>query len=288
MKLADQPFCAVVGAPKCGTTSLHHYLDQHPGVFVPPEKELHYFSQPEVADSYNHQKLISSEADYLAAFEEASAGQIWGDCSPSYLAHPRAAARMKEVFGCIRVIICVRDPVDRAISHYLMDHRRGLVEASLIDVLNAPERFPLHFREYVRMGEYHEDLQRYASIFRAEEMRVVTFRALTRHTTDVVTKMWDFLGLEPLDGISVEARNVFRQARSRKLISFGRRGIGKIAWQVAKTILPRALLQRVLYTEVKPEHKEAESWLRSYFDQDWADSRAWLAARPDITIDVVD
>ena len=190
-----RPFLFVVGAPKCGTTSLHYYLGQHPKVFVPERKELHFFSQPDVRETYYPVDLINNEERYLACFDNAKEGQVCGDFSPSYLAHPLAAERIYNALPNVRVVVCLRDPVERAISHYLMDRRTGLVDVELIEVLSSPKKYPLHYREYVRLGEYAKDVERFESVFGSKNIRIVMFPALVKQTKRVVSGLIDFIGL---------------------------------------------------------------------------------------------
>ncbi|MDA9830234.1 sulfotransferase [Akkermansiaceae bacterium] len=278
----------VVGAPKCGTTSLHHYLGQHNRIFVPKRKELHFFSQPEVAETYYKVDLVDSEKAYFECFSEAEDNQILGDFSPSYLAHPNAATRISEKFKNLFIVICLRDPVERAISHYLMDRRMGLIDVELIDVLQAPKQFPQFFREYVRMGMYADDLQKYANIFSREEIRVVTFPAIVEKTQWVVDELIDFIGLDPTANVDLEAKNTYRAPRSNLITSLGKNPVGNHIWKIARKFMPPSFLNSLLYTERKPQLDEERRWLTAHYQDDWNTTKRWLQENQDIVIGLYD
>ena len=139
-------FFFIVGAPKAGTTSLHHYLKQHPDVYVPERKEMHFFSQPEVLNTYYEtEEMVKSSDEYEKHYEDASNEQICGDITPSYLYNNNAANRIYSFSPEAKIIIILRDPVERAISHYLMDVRKGFVDVEMMDILLNKDKYPLHY-----------------------------------------------------------------------------------------------------------------------------------------------
>src|SRR4051812_6198369 len=88
----SRPTFLVIGAAKSGTTSLHFYLRQHPGVYMPPVKELNYYWDGAAAAG---REVPRTFADYVACFAAARDGQAIGEISPQYLNSPLAAARIR-------------------------------------------------------------------------------------------------------------------------------------------------------------------------------------------------
>jgi len=121
-----------IGAQKSGTTTLHQLLEMHPGVFVPPRKELHYFTM------HSHRSM----GWYASCFEGASPSQRVGEITPYYLYHAPAAERIAARLPQVRIIVLLRDPVSRAISHYYHSVRLGVEPLSIKDAFEA-ERFRL-------------------------------------------------------------------------------------------------------------------------------------------------
>ena len=140
----------VVGAARSGTTSLYQYLSQHPQVYLPPVKELNYFSQV-TSDQYQdyeeplpnktyHTKIIQSAESYDRLFEGASEGLLKGDVSPSYLWHHQTAKRIAEHNPNAKILVTLRHPVKRAFSHYLMAKSVGYDHSTSFE--KAIEKLP--------------------------------------------------------------------------------------------------------------------------------------------------
>src|SRR6267142_5190973 len=107
----------IVGAPKAGTTSLYHYLRQAPGVFLPICKEPHYFSLSEpTPGSCLLFRPITRKSKYLALFRGSEHHKARGDASPSYLVTESAAIRIRAEVADAKIIIMLRDPIQRAFS----------------------------------------------------------------------------------------------------------------------------------------------------------------------------
>ena len=121
-----RPNFIIAGFPKCGTTSLFHYLKQHPEIFMPKQKELHFFTQPQIfklnkgpKDKVVKQPHIKSEKEYLELFKSVKDEVAVGDASPSYINYPENFGMIKQYLNDPKVIVIVRDPIDRAYSNYL-------------------------------------------------------------------------------------------------------------------------------------------------------------------------
>ena len=142
-----KPNFYVVGAPKCGTTSLYRYLSEHPQIFLPKKKELHFFSRPEL-DRYSKgtgdrqvlQSLPRQLHEYESFYNGVSASEIAiGDISPSYFVHLGAAARIKSYNNEAKVIVCLRNPIDKAFSQYMHQVALGKEPLSFYQAIEAEE-----------------------------------------------------------------------------------------------------------------------------------------------------
>lgn len=120
-----------LGVQKGGTTSLQRLLEQHPGAVLPPSKELHFFSL----------HYAQGEGWYRQQFAAAQPQQRCGEITPYYLFHPQAPARVQALLPQARLIVLLRDPVDRALSQVFHSRRLGLEPLALEAALAAePER----------------------------------------------------------------------------------------------------------------------------------------------------
>lgn len=195
-RIARFPDFFLVGAPKSGTTSIYECFGRHPGIFVPKTKEPHFFSCPEAKDTYYEVTFVDAEPDYLELFREADEEQRIGDFSPSYLYYKNAAVRIKERCPDAQILMVLRDPVDRAISHYLMDRRSGYQDHSLKECLLNREDHPRFYREYVEVGEYSEQVERYLRLFGGDNVHIWLFETFASYTEQTVREMLSCLGLE--------------------------------------------------------------------------------------------
>ncbi len=156
--LGALPTLVVIGAMKCGTTSLHTYLDAHPDVGMSEPKELNFFFGPEAADADDGHETWArgnwhrGTGWYAAQFDPDRI--VRGESSPGYTSpsHPESAARMAAVVPSARLLYAVRDPVRRALSQYGHHRRQGTERRPLADALLDPAS------QYVPRGRYVERL----------------------------------------------------------------------------------------------------------------------------------
>ena len=164
------PNLFLVGAAKAGTTSLYRELARHPAIYMSPMKEPHFFSRIEPASSWEaFFPHVSDEDEYLALFKGARNEDLLGEGSTSYLWDTQAAERIKRAVPEARILIMLRDPVDRAYSHYWNDVREGLEERSFVDALAEEQRSgPGGWGVsslYIDCGRYADQVARYLERF---------------------------------------------------------------------------------------------------------------------------
>ena len=121
-----KPNFIIAGFPKCGTTSLHHYLNEHPEIYMPAQKELHFFTFNILSKLNNGPKdavvkktQINNSEKYLNFYKGVTNEIAIGDASPSYINYPSQFKKIKEYLNDPKVIIILRDPINRAYSNYL-------------------------------------------------------------------------------------------------------------------------------------------------------------------------
>jgi hypothetical protein len=242
------PNFLIVGAPKSGTTSLARYLADHPDAWVVPEKELRFFDQ--------HYDL--GRDWYRDRFAAAGSEQAIGEATPTYLINARAPARIAETLPDVRLIAILRNPVDRAYSHYWHWRERlgetrsfeQVVEDELAGKANgsdpiwrpeAPETFP-----YLGYGRYAPQLENLARHFPPERILVLLFEDLTERPAEVFGEVCRFLGID--DSAVPESvgrvENAFRYYYPRWLWAlFVRVKIGRFLPGRAAAALYRAMVR---------------------------------------------
>ena len=178
------PNLVVIGGLKCGTTSLHHYLNLHPEVEMSRPKELNFF----VAE------LNWPLGPEWYASHFSGRGPIRGESSPHYTNRPRfegVAERMRSVLGEARLVYMVRDPIDRMLSHYLHNVGGGYDDRTLSDA------FADRDSAYVTRSRYFFQLEPYLEEFGPERIEIVGREELKRDRPATMRRVFAFLGVDP-------------------------------------------------------------------------------------------
>jgi len=113
----------IVGTAKAGTTSLYEYFKDIPGIYMSPVKEPSYFSHALIPPGAPKRKRIQNKNEYLKLFEDVKNEKVIGEASPGYLVYPEVAKWIHEIAPTAKILISLRDPVERLFSSYLMYHR---------------------------------------------------------------------------------------------------------------------------------------------------------------------
>ena len=209
------PDFLVIGAPKSGTTSLYHYLRQHPDIFLSPaRKEGRFFSDIWKGavhwPAFYHFDAPGSAADYQALFAERRNEVRAGDVSPDYLAYADIAApQALSLCGpATRIIAILRNPVDRAWSHYLQNVRRDAEFLSFTKTLEVEaERKAANWGFqwlYTDTGRYAGKLQPWMDRF--EDCLILLQDELDRDAPAILRRIFDFLDIDPGAPVSLKQR----------------------------------------------------------------------------------
>ena len=244
------PSFLCVGGAKCGTTSLYEYLRDHPQVFLPDQKELHYFSHLDLMANMNGpgtrwalESVITSEDDYLSRFASARSDQILGDISPSYLNSPRAAEAIAAKVPDARIIILLRNPVDRMFSQYMHLRRAAREDLDFEDALLAePERVRGGWNDmfyYTRSPRAADGVRRYLELFGNDRVKIILGEDLRRDLAGEVRGILQFIGADP--DVELDLTGEFNKSGEPKSKLVGRMLDASPLAAVAKRLLPRRL-----------------------------------------------
>jgi hypothetical protein len=209
------PNLLIVGAAKAGTTALHYALDQHPQVYMSKKKEPGYFVWPEEnLEFINNGKLITQPRflvnhldDYLELFAEGKDTKVRGESSTTYLFfYKRAIENIKRIHPApdqVKIVIALRNPVDRAFSQYMHKLRDGAESLSFEEALKKQEwrrENKWHFDyQYVRRGFYYEQVKAYLENF--PSVKIYLSEDLRTDPSGTINSLEDFLSINryPLD-----------------------------------------------------------------------------------------
>lgn len=178
------PSLLVIGAAKCGTTSLHHYLDSHPDIAMSAEKELNFFV-PEINGGRG--------LDWYESQFDRSA-PIRGESSPAYTTHPLFAGvpeRIHALIPDVQLLYLVRDPIDRIVSHWRLLQRDPDI-GSLAQMLEDP----FHGPSMVNVSRYWLQLEQYLRFFSQEQILVVDAEKLRDRRAETLARIFRFLRVD--------------------------------------------------------------------------------------------
>lgn len=223
-----KPDFFIVGAPKCGTTSLTHYLRRHPDVFIPPGKEFHHFGS-DLTTTAPLEAHVRDREQYLKLFRGAAEETRVGEASVWYLYSRRAAREINEFNPEARAIVMLRNPVDMMHSLHrellftgdesIEDFERALAaEPDRREGRRIPEGnyFPQSLR-YREAARYSEQLERYLETLGRDRVHVIFFERFRDETADVYRRTLRFLDVDPDFKPRFDRHNPESEPRSRWL-----------------------------------------------------------------------
>lgn len=206
----------IVGAQKCGTTALAHFLDQHPAIGMSAQKEVHLFDSPEYSPDWSPAEI---DRRYVRHFQNSRTAKVRGEATPIYMYLPDVAAELKRYNPALKLIVMLRDPAERAISEYRMQRNRGRERRSLwLALLAEPfrlrrDRRPREQRSATRehgyrsRGLYSRQLRRLDRHFPKAQVHLVRSEDLRRRHNAVLRDVLTFLGVDA--DVRIPAATVF-------------------------------------------------------------------------------
>jgi tetratricopeptide (TPR) repeat protein len=209
------PNFIIIGAAKAGTTSLYHYLSQHPQILPAVKKEVGFF---------NHNDYLKLTLNwYLSHFPTIpqSIGFLTGEATPSYLISD-IQQQVFEFFPQIKLIAILRNPVERAISHYYHRFKHGWENNSLEQAINSElamseelahsEQIEQFYREkglvYLLGGLYFHHLKRWMTVFPRQQFLILTNEQLLNEPESTMKQIYDFLALPDNQNLKFKKHNV--------------------------------------------------------------------------------
>jgi hypothetical protein len=217
----------VVGAARASTTSLNRYLSQHPEIFIPPGKEMHFFAAEHFpctgpGDESMNRLVVRDEKQYTQLFDGVTAEKAIGETSPFYLCLPGTAERIARAVPDAKILMILREPVARAYSAYMFLAREGRETLSFEEGLNLEaERKAKGFEPmwwYKELSLYYSQVKRYLEVFGREQVKVLVYEEFYADPASGLRDVFAFLGVRQDVAIDTSIHyNVAGEVKARKL-----------------------------------------------------------------------
>jgi len=211
------PNLFIVGASKSATGTLYVHLSKVPGICMSTIKEPNYFSVK--IHPGDGELVIRDKKQYLSLFNIGKDDKIIGEASPEYLADSEAPNLIHQVSPKAKIIIILRDPVERAYSHYFTFVRQGRIKNSFHDEVhlaleNKKKGIKSNFG-LLEVGLYSEEVKRYLEKFGPKQVKVLIFDEFVKNQKAALEEVLEFLGVDyTYEDFKIEQYNKFGVARS--------------------------------------------------------------------------
>jgi len=218
------PDFIIIGAQKSGTTSLYDLVSKHPGVIPPRHKELHYFSTSKYGWGTRWYRLnFPTKLEKGILKKKLHHQVITGEATPNYILHPNTKKRIKNLIPKAKIIVILRNPVDRAYSHYNHNVRRKLENLSFEEAIQEKrfegeedkiyddkfyEASNYNMYSYLLRGRYAEQLEDWFKIFKKDQILVVSFEEFIKIPNKVLNEIFEFLELPRYEQKNISKLNI--------------------------------------------------------------------------------
>ncbi|MFN3165853.1 MAG: sulfotransferase family protein [Phycisphaeraceae bacterium] len=246
------PNFLLFGAGKAGTTSVYHYLEQHPDVYMCPVKEPRYFAydasrhdgDPELLRYYKYR----TREQYEKLFDGAGQAKAIGEGSIQYLACPDAAERIKALIPDVRLIAILREPAERAFSSYMMYVRDGYEKRTFAQAIEDELRgetwkSPFPWLSYLRPGQYGQELKLYYDVFDREQVFVALYEDLRADPMGLMRRIYGFIGVD--EGFTPETGTVYNASGVPRNKLMARLMRKNAVTTRLRRVLPSAFMSRI-------------------------------------------
>ena len=288
------PDIFLIGAAKAGTTTISDWMAMNPKIALARIKESNYFSKeidpnkfskefssisPSIPIKYwegdklefRHQGFIKDSQSYARIFEHSQEGQKLADCSTSYFWSKKAPDLIKKNSPNAKVLLILRNPVDRAWSHYRMARKYGLTQEGFLKELEKDflsESVWGRSQNFYHLSCYSESLTRWMQNFDKSQLKIEIYESFFDHPQENWDRVCDFFGVEANSISELDKKHESQDPRSPKIQKI----IFKMKLKTIRFFIPEKLyfyLKNLLFYK-KPEvlNSEIRNEAMKYFTND--------------------
>lgn len=232
-----KPSFFIIGVPKAGTTSLHDYLNRHPEIFMSPIKEPHYYDTDIRLEYYDmqeqdffkrqyemyklhgkaHLSFIRNDKEYFSLFNPSTNEKIAGESTPYYFISKVAVDNILADNHNAKIIIMLRNPMERAYSHYKMDLQISKVKETFIEKVRSDYEIYKNFNQqnpygkkseienYIALGMYSDKLKELYTRVKKDNIKVIIFEEFIEDISINLKEIYSFLNVNEYDNLKLES-----------------------------------------------------------------------------------
>jgi len=243
------PNFLIIGAPRSGTDFLFYSLAAHPKICIARKREVHFFDRNYDKETFWYEQF----------FSHCSTSQYIGEKTANYLINPDCAKRIKETLGEVKLIVILRNPIERLYSHY-----RNWVGLRRIDLQTSFRKFIHLHPEILAMGNYYDLLKRYLAYFEMKHILVIFFEKLIKFPSRIYNEVLAFLSIND----KYQLKEFKKYNVAKKIYRFRGYTLSQRDLKIVEKLLPKSLALKLLaFLEYKfqPISAEDKIFLREYY-----------------------
>jgi hypothetical protein len=209
-----KPNFFIVGAPKCATTNISYYLSLHSDIFISELNEPYYFCKFDVPEDFERASMIRDFDKYLKLFRKAKNHKAIGEATSTYLMCPHAPSEIKKAFPDAKIVISLRNPIERAHSSYFSNLFR------LNQKIGFSEMIKTHYNEVkdkkfnvyniILAGLYTEQIINFQKYFDSTKIKIIIFEEYTKNVENTIRMILNFLDIDEKVEFKEQSKGAYR------------------------------------------------------------------------------
>jgi hypothetical protein len=213
-----KPNFFIVGGAKCGTTNISYYLNLHPKIFFPELNEPYYFCQWDVSEDFDRNSMITNMKKYLDLFQNVTTETIVGEASSPYLSCPHAASEIKKTFPDSKILISIRNPIERAHSAYFSYEFMHHTKQNFMEMIKEHQKLLnddiFHIYNILETGFYTKNIIQFQNIFGEKNVKIIIFEEYIKNIEFEITSILKFLEIDENMHFTEQSKGAYRNPKN--------------------------------------------------------------------------
>ena len=270
-----EPNFFIVGGSKCGTTNISYYLNLHPKVFFSELNEPYYFCKWDLSNNFKRESMIRDEVKYLELFKNAKTEKVIGEATPSYLHSPNSAYKIKERFPDSKIIISIRNPIERAHSGYFSNEFMRKDNLSFREMIDSHKKLidknEFYIYNILEPGFFSKHIKRFQDNFASDKIKVIVFEDYVENTEKSLESILEFLELDTDFEFTEQPKRGYRIPKNKiSKMTLENKTIRKLSTFFIPTVTRQQIGERFMLKETeKPVMSLKErNYLKEIYEDD--------------------